>query len=1047
MNISAPFIRRPVATTLLTVAIAIAGGIAFQVLPVSPLPQVDFPTISVSAGLPGASAEIMASSVATPLERQFGHIAGVTEMTSSSSLGSTNVTIQFDLSRNIDGAARDVEAAINAARTYLPANLPANPTYRKVNPADAPIMILGLTSDKYGPDKMYDEASTVLQQKLSQIQGVGQANAGGGALPSVRVEVNPEKLASYGLALSNVQSVLSLQNTNLARGQITNGDQSADIVVNGQINHADDYKPIIVGYHNGAAVRLSDVADVIDSVQNVRTAGYLNGKRAVNVIIFRQPGANIIDTVDRILAQMPALKASLPQGIDITVVLNRTTTIRASVNDVEVTLLISIALVILVVFVFLRNGRATLIPAVAVPVSLIGTFAVMYALGYSLDNLSLMALTISTGFVVDDAIVVMENITRHLEEGMTPMAATFKGASEIGFTVLSISISLIAVFIPLLLMGGIVGRLFREFAITLSTAIVVSMVISLTTTPMMCAYLLKHEHGEKHGRLYNASERAFDWVLNLYRRTLHWALGNPVLILAVLILTIALNVAIAIKIPKGFFPQQDTGSLQGGMQGPQDASFSAMNESLQLIQRKIKEDPAVANVIGFTGGGGATNTGNIYITLKPLGSGEDERKAGAADIINRIRPKLNRMPVASAFLQASQDLRIGGRGSSAMYQYTIQSDNVEDLKTWGPKLFDEMKKLPGLQDVNSDQQNGGLDELVNFDRVTAARLGQTASSLDAGLYAAFGQQEVSLIYTQLNQYYVIMEVAPQYWQTPAGLKTIYFHNGSASSTTATGNSPLFSMAKAAANTTPLALNHTGLFPSVTVSFNLAPGVALSDATTEINDMQQRLGTPETVRGFYAGTAQAYQQSLSSEPVLIVTAVLAVYIVLGILYESYMHPITILSTLPSASVGAMMALMLFNEDLNVISIIGIVLLIGIVKKNAIMMIDFALQAEREGGMDTEEAIFEACMLRFRPILMTTMAALFGAIPLAFGTGTGSELRRPLGITIVGGLIVSQLLTLYTTPVVYLALDKLRLRVLGRQRDTFHVGDEPMPEGAK
>jgi multidrug efflux pump len=1043
MNISAPFIHRPVATTLLTCAIAIAGMIAFQVLPVSPLPQVDFPTISVNASLPGASAEIMASSVATPLERQFGHIAGVTEMTSASSLGTTGITIQFDLSRNIDGAARDVEAAINAARTYLPANLPSNPTYRKVNPADAPIMILGLTSDKYGPDKMYDEASTVLQQKLSQIQGVGQANAGGGALPSVRVEVNPQKLASYGLAMSNIQSVLSLQNTNLARGQITNGDQSADILVNGQINHAVDYKPLIIGYKNGAAVRLQDVADVIDSVQNVRTAGYLNGKRAVNVIIFRQPGANIIDTVDRILAQMPALKASIPEGIDITVVLNRTTTIRASVDDVEVTLLISIVLVILVVFVFLRNGRATLIPAVAVPVSLIGTFAAMYAFGYSLDNLSLMALTISTGFVVDDAIVVMENITRHLEAGMSPMEATLLGAREIGFTVLSISISLVAVFIPLLLMGGIVGRLFREFAVTLSTAIAVSMVISLTTTPMMCAYLLKSEHGERHGRLYMASERVFDGILSLYRRTLHWALANPALILTVLVLTIALNVLIVIKIPKGFFPQQDTGALSGGMQGPQDASFATMNTSLQQIQRVIKEDPAVQNVIGFTGGGGATNTGNIYITLKPL----NVRKIGAPEIINRIRPKLNRLPVASAFLQASQDLRIGGRGSSAMYQYTIQADNVDDLKTWGPKLYAEMKKLPGLQDVNSDQQNGGLDELVTFDRVTAAKLGQTAQSLDAGLYAGFGQSEVSLIYTQLNQYYVILEFAPQYWQNPQGLKDVYFHNGSASSSTASGNTPLFTMAKSEANTTPLALNHTGLFPSVTVSFNLAPGLSLSDATTAIGQMQQRLGTPSSVRGFFAGTLQAYQQSLSSEPVLVATALVAVYIVLGVLYESYMHPITIISTLPSASVGAMMALMLFHEDLNVISIIGIVLLIGIVKKNAIMMIDFALQAEREGGMETEEAIFEACMLRFRPILMTTMAALFGAIPLAFGTGTGSELRRPLGITIVGGLVVSQMLTLYTTPVVYLALDKLRLRVLGKQRDTFHVDDETLTAAAK
>jgi multidrug efflux pump len=983
----------------------------------------------------------MASSVATPLERQFGHIAGVTEMTSASSLGTTSVTIQFDLSRNIDGAARDVEAAINAARTYLPANLPANPTYRKVNPADAPIMIIGLTSDVYGPDKLYDEASTVMEQKISQIQGVGQVNPGGGALPSVRVEVNPTKLASYGLTMADVKSVLSLQNSNLARGQITDGNVSSDIVVNGQISHAVDYQPIVIGYKNGAAIRLSDVADVIDSVQNVRAAGYLNGKRAVTLIIFRQPGANIIDTVDRIRAQIPSLQASIPKGIDTTIVLDRTTTIKASVDNVESTLLISIGLVILVVFIFLRNGRATLIPAVAVPVSLIGTFAVMYALGFSLDNLSLMALTISTGFVVDDAIVVMENISRHLEDGMTPLAATMLGAQEIGFTVMTISISLIAVFIPLLLMGGIVGRLFREFAITLSTAILVSMVISLTTTPMMCAYLLKSERGQKHGRLYNASERFFDWILRLYRRSLHWVLDHPGLTLTVLMLTIALNVAIAIKIPKGFFPQQDTGSLGGAIRGPQDASFPSMNAALQQAEAIVGKDPAVANVIGFTGGGGATNTGNLFVILKPL----EERKLDAQTIINNLRPRLNRMTGASTFLQASQDLRIGGRSSNALYQYTIQADNVTDLQTWGPKLLNAMMKLPGLQDVSSDQQNGGLDQLLTYDRITAAKLGQTASSLDSALYAAFGQSEVSLIYTQLNQYYVVLEVAPQYWATPDGLKSVYLHPSTTNATN-TGNSPILTMAKAQSNTTPLALNHTGLFPSVTVSFNLAPNVSLSEATNAIDEMQEQLGTPSSVRGFFAGTLEAYQASLSSEPMLIVTALLAVYIVLGVLYESLVHPITILSTIPSASVGAMIALMLFGEDLNVISIIGIVLLIGIVKKNAIMMIDFALQAEREGGLDTEAARFEACMLRFRPILMTTMAALFGALPLAFGSGTGSELRRPLGITIVGGLIVSQMLTLYTTPVVYLTLDRLRLRIMGKDRDIYRPGQDPLPSAA-
>ena len=1032
MSLSSPFIRRPVATSLLTVAVAIAGGIAFTVLPVAPLPQVDFPTINVGANLSGASAEVMAASVATPLERQFSHIAGITEMTSSSSLGTTGITLQFDLSRDINGAARDVQAAINAARTYLPANLPSNPSYRKSNPADAPIMILGLTSDNYGVTQIYDQASTIMAQKLSQVEGVGQVFVFGGATPAVRVEVNPKKLESFGLTLGKVQSTLSLQNSHSPRGQLSDGAMTEDILTNNQLSTAAQYKPLVVGYSHGAAVRLEDVADVVDGAQDLRNAGYLDGTRAVFAIVFRQPGANIIDTCDRIKSQLPFLEAVLPQGIKTTVVMDRTTTIRASVRNVETTLIGSIILVVLVVFVFLRSPRATLIPSVAVPVSLIGTFAVMYLLGYTLDNLSLMALTVATGFVVDDAIVVMENITRHLEAGMDPFSASLQGAKEIGFTVFSISMSLIAVFIPILMMGGIVGRLFREFAIVLSTAIVVSMVISLTTTPTMCAHLLKvHKSDEKHNLFYRASERFFNGMLSIYKHSLTWVLDNPALTIIVLLLTIALNVVVIIRIPKGFFPQQDTGAIQGGVQGPQDASFPFMNYSLQQLVKIIKADPAVDHVNGYTGGRGSLNSGGLYIALKPLGKG---RKESATDVINRLRPKMNRLPLASAFLQASQDLRIGGRGSNAQYQYTIQTENIPDLARWGPILMANMRRLPGLQDVNSDQQNGGLQEMLTFDRATSARLGQTAQSLDSSLYSAFGQSQVSVIYQQLNQYYVVMEVAPQYWQDPSGLNNIYFSPGSSANKAGINSvTPLTGLMKPQTNTTPLQVNHTGLFPSVTVSFNLSNGFALSDATLEITEMEQKLGMPATVHGFFSGTAQAYEDSLATEKYLVVTALLAVFIVLGILYESLIHPLTIISTLPSASVGAMLALMLFHIDLNVISIIGIILLIGIVKKNAIMMIDFALVAEREGRKSSRDAIFEACMLRFRPIMMTTMAAMFGALPLAFGTGTGSELRQPLGITIVGGLLMSQLLTLFTTPVVYLEMDRMRLRALGRRTD--------------
>ena len=1033
MNPSRLFIGRPVATTLLTIAIALVGIAAFTVLPVSPLPQVDFPTITVAASLPGASPDITASAIATPLERQFGHISGITEMTSSSTLGTTSITLQFDLSRDINGAARDVEAGINAARTYLPANLPANPTYRKVNPADSPIMVLGLQSDVYDVlDAIADEASSVIAQRVSQITGVGQVTVVGASYPAVRVELNPDKLTHYGIALPSVASAISGQNSNIAQGQLSNGNTTSDIIVNSQISKAADYKPLIIGYSNGAVVRLTDVADVVDSQQTVRQTGFLNGRPSVNLIIFRQPGANIIQTVDAVKAAIPSLQASIPSGMHFITVLDRTLTIRASVNDIERTLIISVLLVVAVVFVFLRNVYATFIPAVAVPVSLIGTCAIMYLCGFSLDNLSLMALAIASGFVVDDAIVVMENITRHLEEGMTPTQAALKGASEIGFTVLSISISLIAVFIPILLMGGIIGRLFREFALTLSSAILVSMVVSLTTTPTMCARVLHSQKNEKHGRLYLWSERMFSNLLDGHRRSLTWTLDHPALIMVVFVATLGLNVLLMSVIPKGFFPQQDTGVISGGMQGQQDASFALMKNALKQSVDVVKSDPGVANVMGFTGGNGATNAANEFIALKPL----NQRTHNAAEIINELRPKLTRLTGANTYLQPVQDIRIGGRSSNAQYQYTLTADSSATLQTFGPKLLSALRKAPGFQDVNSDQQNNGLQALLTYDRPTAARLGLTPQVIDSTLYNAFGQSEVSTIYTQLNQYYVVMEVAPKYWQSPAGLDDIYL----VANTGATAI-PINTITHYQAATSPLVVNHTGLFPSVTVSFNLAPGVSLGQATQEIEKVRESLAMPNTIHGQYSGTLQAFQASLQTEPYLILTAVIAVYIVLGMLYGSLMHPLTILSTLPPASVGAILALQLTHTELDVMSIIGIILLIGIVKKNAIMMIDFALNAERYEGKNTRDSIFEACTLRFRPILMTTMAALFGAVPLALGTGMGSELRRPLGISIIGGLIVSQVLTLYTTPVIYLLMDTLRLKVLGKR----HV-EGPVAEAA-
>jgi len=1034
MHLSAPFIRRPVATTLLSLALLLAGAVAYSLLPVASLPEVDLPTISVNAGLPGGSPETMASNVATPLERQFGRIAGVTQMTSSSSLGSASVTLQFDMSRDINAAARDVQAAINAARSQLPAYLPQNPSYRKTNPADAPILILALTSDVETKPQMYDVADSILAQKIAQIKGVGQVFVGGSASPAVRVELNPMQLSAYGVGLESVRTALAGANANRPKGTFQDSERRWLIDDNDQIFKASDYEPIIAGYNQttGAPVRVSDLGTVENSVADVHTAGLTgtnNGpgskmKPAVLIIILKTPGANIIEAVDNVLGELPHLQAQIPPTIRIAVEVDRTIVIRASVRDVERTLLISILLVVLVVFLFLREVWATIIPSVAVPLSLVGTFGVMYMLGYTLDNLSLMALTISTGFVVDDAIVVIENITRYLEQGYSPYEAAMKGSREIGFTVLSMSLSLIAVFIPILLMGGIIGKLFREFAVTLSVAIAVSLIVSLTTTPMMCAQFLKAHDIRRKGRFYHASERAFRWLADEYAVGLRWVLRHQWLMLGVTIGTFILNLYLFVIAPKGLFPQQDTGRLSGATRAAQDISFEAMSDKQRQLAQMVLDDPDVTDVTAFVGGngpgGGSTNVGRMFIHLR------EKRKATADDIVNRLRMKLTSVPGAALFLQTQQEFQTGARGSDAQYQYTLSDENLKELNTWAPQLLAKMREIPELRDVSTDQQDQGLQATLIIDRDTASRLGITATQIDQVLYDAFGQRQVSTMYTGLNQYFVVMEVAPQYQNSPDSLNGIYIK------TSAGTTVPLATIAHFSPTRTSLQVNHQGQYPAVTLTFNLAPNVALGNAVTALENAQREMGMPSAIHATFQGTAQAFQASVANEPYLILAAIVAVYIVLGILYESLIHPITILSTLPSAGVGAILALLITGTDLSVIALIGILLLIGIVKKNAIMMIDFAIQAERDEGLAPIDAIFQACQLRFRPIMMTTCAALFGGLPLAIGFGVGSELRRPLGITIVGGLLVSQALTLFTTPVVYLFFDRLQWRFMRLQR---------------
>jgi multidrug efflux pump len=1019
MHISAPFIRRSVATTLLSLAILLAGAVAFYFLPVAALPRVDFPTIFVRAGLPGASPETMASSVATPLERQFGRIAGVTEMTSTSQLGSSYVTLQFDLDRDINAASRDVQAAINAAAGQLPAGMPSLPNYRRINPSDPDIMDLALFSDTIPRSHLYDLCDSILGQKLSQVEGVGQVGISGGAKPAVRVDVNPNALAHYGIGLEEVRAALRTANANTPKGNLEDRDNRWVLFATDQLLKPEQYVPLIVAYRNGAPVRLSDIAKVTEGIEDLRNSGYANGKPAVNISIARQPGANIMKTVDNIKAILPELRAVIPPAASLEVTSDRTITIRASVHDIEFTLVLTVALVVMVIFLFLRNAWATVIPSIAVPLSIVGTFGVMYLLHYSIDNLSLMALAICTGFVVDDAIVVIENITRYLEAGDSPLEAAMKGSREIGFTVLSMSVSLMAVFIPILLMGGIVGRLFREFAVTLSIAIAVSLCVSLTTTPMMCARFLKSEKDRKHGKLYRASERVFQSSLDAYAAGLRWVLRHQPLMLAVTLATICLSVYLYIVVPKGFFPQQDTGRMSGSVLGAQDVSFQAMQEKLRQYNEIVLSDPAVASMSSYTGGG-AENTGRMQIDLTPL----SERKITVDQVIARLRRKLAVIPGATLFLRANQDINVGGRFSSSQYQYTLESENLKDLDEWAPRVLAKLRQLPGLRDVATDQQTRGLQASLVIDRDTASRLGIAPQVIDNTLYDAFGQRQVSTIYTQLNQYHVVMEVDAAFRNSTDAIQNLYVRSSKGIQV------PLRAFTHFEMKTTSLAVNHQGQFPAVTISFNLGEGVALGDAVKDIEAAVLQLGLPSDIRPTFQGTAQAFQSSLASQPWLILAALITVYIVLGVLYESYIHPVTILSTLPSAGVGALLALLAFHLDLSVIALIGIILLIGIVKKNAIMMIDFAVEAERS-GKTPEESIYQACLLRFRPIMMTTMSALLGGLPLALSAGTGSELRRPLGISIVGGLMVSQVLTLYTTPVIYLYMDRLHLMFAKRK----------------